>query len=56
MVEIIGKRNRKAPVLLTPDVKNTIEPLISMREQRKVSRNSRCHQRRKVKKLQYGGA
>ena len=36
MVEIIGKRNRKASVLLTPDVKNTIEPLISMREQRKV--------------------
>ena len=40
MVEIIGKRNRKVPVLLTPDVKNAIETLILTREQGNVSRNN----------------
>ena len=37
MVEIIGKRNRKVPVLLTPDVKNAVEALISTREDGDVS-------------------
>ena len=37
MVEIIGKRNRKVPVLLTPDVKNAVEALISTREDASVS-------------------
>ena len=37
MVEIIGKRNQKVPVLLTPDVKNVVEALISTREDGNVS-------------------
>lgn len=40
MVEIIGKRNRKVPVLLTPDVKNAIETLIVTRENGNVSPNN----------------
>ena len=37
MMEIIGKRNRKVPVLLTPDAKNAVEALISTREDGDVS-------------------
>ena len=38
MVEIIRKRNCKVPVLLTPDVKNAVEALISTQEDGNVSR------------------
>ena len=37
MVEIIGKRHRKVPVLLTQDVKNAVEALTSTREDGDVS-------------------
>ena len=40
MVEIIGKRNNKVPVLLTPDVKSAIDVLISTREDGNVSSNN----------------